>query len=73
MFILDYDVIKQEANLDKYVKCSDNMTAESLSPGQVCMQTPITFGQFCQNMNLYGYDAEMPCVMLVLKLVSLVL
>ena len=70
IFIADYDVIKQEANPDTYVKCASNRTSESLSAGEVCMQLPTTFGAACQHVNLYGYDDEMPCVLLILKLVS---
>lgn len=64
----DYDIIKQESHLESYVVCAWNRTAESLSEGQVCMQTPITFGPYCQHMNLYGFKDEQPCVLLVLKL-----
>lgn len=64
----DYDVLMQDANPDKYVICSENMTSGSLEEGQVCMQTPITFGRYCRHVNLYGYPEERPCVLLVLKL-----
>lgn len=68
--IIDYDTVFQESQLDTYVKCNYTMnkTAEHLAAGQVCMQTPITFGSNCRHVNLYGYMENKPCILLILKL-----